>query len=92
MEEMNLFKKQKTDSQTRENKLMVTKGEKGERGINWEFGLYVYTLSSVAQSCPTLCDPTNCSMPGFPVPHYLLEFAKTHVHCVDDTIQPSQPL
>ena len=35
---------------------------------------------SVAQSCPTLCDPMDCSMPGFPVLHYLLEFAQTHVH------------
>ena len=37
-------------------------------------------FSSVAQSCPTLCDPTNCSMPGFPVYHQLLEFTQTHVH------------
>ena len=34
----------------------------------------------VVQSCPTLCDPMDCSMPGFPVLHYLLEFAQTHVH------------
>ena len=71
---------------------MVTKGEKGERGINWEFGLYIYTLSSVAQSCPTLCDLTNRSMPGLPVHHQLPEFTQTHVHRVGDAIQPSHPL
>ena len=41
---------------------------------------------SVAQSCPTFCDPTDCSTPGFPVLHYLLEFAQTHVHEVSDAI------
>ena len=49
-------------------------------------------FSSVAQSCPTLCDPMNCSMPGHPVDHHLLEFTQTHVHCVGDVIQPSHPL
>ena len=47
---------------------------------------------SVAQSCPTLCDPMDCSMPGFPVLHHLLEFAQTHVHWVSDAIQPAHPL
>ena len=47
---------------------------------------------SVAKSCPTLFDPTNCSMPGFPVLHYLPEFAPAHVHWVGDAIQPSHPL
>ena len=47
---------------------------------------------SVAQSCPTLCNPMNCSMPGFPVLHYLYELAQTHVHRVGDVIQPSHPL
>ena len=46
---------------------------------------------SVAQSCPTLCDPMDCSTPGFPVLHPLLELAQTHVHWVSDAIQ-SQPL
>ena len=49
-------------------------------------------FSSVAQSCPTLCDPMNCSMPGLPVHHQLPEFIQTHVHRVGDTIQPSHPL
>ena len=47
---------------------------------------------SVAQSCLTLCDPMDCSTPGFPVLHYFLEFAQPHVHWVSDAIQPSQPL
>ena len=47
---------------------------------------------SVIKSCPTLCDPMNCNMPGFPVLHYLPEFAQTHVHWVDDAIQSSHPL
>ena len=47
---------------------------------------------SVAQACPTLCDPMDCSTPGRPVLHHLLEFAHRHVHQVDDAIQPSHPL
>ena len=47
---------------------------------------------SVAQSCPTLCDPMNRSTPGFPVHHQLPEFTQTHVHRVSDAIQPSHPL
>ena len=43
-------------------------------------------------SCPTLCDPMDRSMPGFPVHHQLLELTQTHVHRVGDTIQPSHPL
>ena len=49
-------------------------------------------FSSVAQLCLTLCDPMDCSMPGFPVHHQLLELTQTHVHRVGDAIQPSQPL
>ena len=45
----------------------------------------------VTQSSPTLCDPMNCSMPGLPVHHQLPEFTQTHVHRVDDAIQPSHP-
>jgi len=47
---------------------------------------------SVAKLCLTLCDPMDCSMPGFPVLYYLLEFAQTHVHWVSDAIQSSHPL
>ena len=49
-------------------------------------------FSSVAQSCPTPCDPMNCSMPGLPVHYQLPEFTQTHVHQVGDAIQPSHPL
>ena len=49
-------------------------------------------FSSVAQSCPTLCNPMNCSMPGLPVHHQLPEFTQTHIHRVGDAIQPSDPL
>ena len=49
-------------------------------------------FSSVTQSCPTLCDPMNCSMPGLPVHHQLPEFTQTHAHRVRDAIQPSHPL
>ena len=48
--------------------------------------------SSVTRSCPTLCDPMNCRMPGFPVHHQLPEFIQTHVHWVGDAIQPYHPL
>ena len=48
-------------------------------------------FSSVIQSCPTLCDPMNHSMPGLPIHHQLPEFTQTHVHQVSDAIQPSHP-
>ena len=48
--------------------------------------------SEVAQSCPTLCNPMDCSTLGFPVHHQLLELTQTHVHQVSDAIQPSHPL
>ena len=47
---------------------------------------------SVAQSCPTLCEPMDCSTPGLSIPHYLLKFAQVHVHRIDGAIQPSHPL
>ena len=49
-------------------------------------------LSSVAQSCPTLCNPMNRSTPGLPVRHQLPEFTQTHIHRVGDAFQPSHPL
>ena len=49
-------------------------------------------FSSVAQSCPTLCDPMACNTPGLPVHHQLPELTQTHVHRVGDAIQPSHPL
>ena len=62
--------------------------------VNW--GLVPVTttdqIRSVAQLCPTLCDPMNRSTPGLPVHHKLPEFTQTHVHRVSDAIQPSHPL
>ena len=57
----------------------------------WSFSFSIQ-FSSVAQSCPTLCDPMNRSTPGPPVHHQLSELAQTHVQGVSDAIQPSQPL
>ena len=50
------------------------------------------SVSSVTQSCLTLCDPMDCSTPGFPVRHQLPKLAQTHVHRVSEAIQPSHPL
>ena len=50
------------------------------------------SCSSVAKSCPALCNPMDCSTPDFPVLQYLLEHAQIHVHWVGDAIQPSQTL
>ena len=54
--------------------------------------LYLGQFSSVAQSCPTLCNPMDCSASGLPVHHQLPEFTQSHVHWVGDAIQPSHPL
>ena len=48
-------------------------------------------IRSVAQSCPTLCDPMNRSTPGLPVHYQLPKFTQTHIHRVSDAIQPSNP-
>ena len=53
---------------------------------------FLYQFSSVTQLCLTLCDSMDCSTPGFPVHHQLLELAQTHVHRVSEAIQPSHPL
>ena len=55
-------------------------------------GLISYFYCSVAQLYPTLCDPMDCSTPGLPVHHQLLEFTQTHLHWVGDAMQPSHPL
>ena len=60
-----------------------------------ETRLFLHTylqFSSVTQSCLTLCDPMDCSTPGFPVYHQLPELAQTHIHQVKGAIQPSHPL
>ena len=53
---------------------------------------FLLQFRSVAQPCPTLCNPMDCSMPGLPVRHQLPELAETSVHLVGDAIQPSHPL
>ena len=59
----------------------------------WKYAIWCPNVfSSVAQSCPTLCDPMNRSTPGLPVHHHILEFTQTHIHRVRDAIQPSHPL
>ena len=58
----------------------------------WKKETYSVQFSSVAQSCPILCDPMNRSTPGLPVHHQLPEFTQTHVHWVSDAIQTSHPL
>ena len=70
-----------------------------EKQPNWKLGVpfrpFQFSsvqFSSVAQLCPTLCDPMNCSTPGLPVHHQLPEFTQTHVHWVSDAIQASHPL
>ena len=54
--------------------------------------LFFYCCCSVTQSCPTLCDPTGCSMPGLPTPHHLPKCAQVHVHYIGDAIWPSYSL
>ena len=60
--------------------------------LTYSLSLRSDQIRSVAQSCPTLCDPMIRSMPGFPVHHQFSEFTETHVRRVSDVIQPSHPL
>ena len=60
--------------------------------IIFSYQMKIRSDQSVAQSCPTLCDPMNCRTPGLLVHHQLPEFTETHVHRVSDAIQPSHPL
>ena len=62
---------------------------KGPYSQSYGFSTY---CGSVAHLCPTLCDPMNCSIADFPVPHHLPKFAQALVHCMGDAIQPSHPL
>ena len=63
-------------------------------GIFWvrRNKVYRFQVSTVTQSCPTLCNPMDCHTPGFPVHHQFPELAQTNVHQVSDAIQPSHPL
>ena len=58
----------------------------------WGFWIMVLRKVKVTKSCSTLCDPMDCSTPGFSVHHHLPEFPQTHIHWVSDAIQPSHPL
>ena len=75
-----------------ENSLLCHQKGLGKQRLAHYFSHHSVQFSSVAQSCPTLCDPMNLSTPGLPVHHQLLEFTQTHVHQVSDAIQPSHPL
>ena len=73
---------------------MVRDGDTMHASVHGIFQARIRTdqIRSVAQSCPTLCDPMNCCTPGLPVRHQLPEFTQTHVHRVSDAIQPSHCL
>ena len=77
--------------------LPASAGDTGDSSLIPDFWAYLnlhqsVQFSSVTQSCPTLCDPMDCSTPGLPVYHQLPELTQTHVHWVSDGIQPSHPL
>ena len=74
---------------SRNFKLKVVNKSLWRRLVWWK---HMHQFSTVAQSCLTLCNPMNCSMPGLPVHHQLLENTQTHVHWVGDATQPSHPL
>ena len=71
---------------------MVIPSHKEVLSMQLKLFLLSVQFSSVAQSCPTLCNPMNRSTPGLPVHHQLPESTQTHVHRVGDAIQPSHPL
>ena len=73
------------------NKLIASHNQVFRRG-NESGGANWGSCCLVSQLCLTLCDPMDCSMPGFPVLHHLPELAQTHGHWVSDAIQPSHPL
>ena len=58
----------------------------------WESDVAAAAAGKSLQSCPTLCDPMKCNMPGFPVHHQLPKLTQTHVHWVGNAIQPSHPV
>ena len=60
--------------------------------VSYNEHLCMSLFSSVAQLCLILCDPMDCNMPCFSVPHQIPELAQTHVHRVGDATQPSHPL
>ena len=85
-----LYKKGLHDPDTHNSVITCLESDILDCEVKWAFSSVQF--SSVAQSCLTLCDPMNCSMPGLHVHHQLLEFTQTHAHWVGDAIQPSHPL
>ena len=80
-----LYKKDLPDSHNHDGVITYLEPDILECEVKWAF----IQFSSVAQSCPTLCDPMNHSTPGLPVYHQLLEFTQSHVHRVSDAVQPA---
>ena len=98
-----LYKKDLNDPDNHNGVVSHPEPDTLEREVKWTLGSTAVNkasgcdgipvqFSSVAQSCPTLCDPMNHSMPSLPVHHQLPEFTQIHVHRVGDAIQPSHPL
>ena len=73
-------------------KVKIQKKKNKNHHLQYYLGTVMIQFSSVTQSCPTLCNPTNPCTPGLPVHHQLPEFTQTHVLWVSDAIQPSHPL
>ena len=88
------FEEQAQSDIWKKKKITEVQGFAGKKATEllYQQSLCQSQIRSVAQSCATLCDPMNRSMPGLPVHHQLLEFTETHVHQVGDAIQPSHPL
>ena len=82
---------EKTNARRYPSHLYISELESKPAILNCCFLASVH-FSSVAQSCPTLCDPMDCSTPGLLVHHQLPEFTQNHVHWVSDAIQPPHPL
>ena len=75
-----------------ENSMEISQKMKNRATTRSNIPFWIYPVSSVAQMCLALCNPMDCSTPGFPVHHQLPELAQTHVHRVHDAMQPSHPL
>ena len=86
---MNLFSGQQWRNRPREQTHGHGEGRR-EQGRCMERVTEICVCVLVAQSCPTLCDPMDCSMPGFPVHQQLLKVAQTHVHQVSDAIHKEE--
>ena len=88
------YRKDKTwgNKRNRKQKLLANLNYQNRQNIFAKLSKLLTEFSSVSQSCPTVCNPMDCSTPGLPVHHQLWEFTQTHVHWVGDAIQSSHPL